>query len=152
MNKNASAYSIEDFRKYLRAKNMKITTQRLAVHRAMLELGHACADMVTEEICRRGVTKVTIASVYNILSQMSLLGVYRHRLSDDNKMYFDVNVDKHIHLYDTVNHTFSDVRDEELFSAIESKLSRKRFKGYKVDGIDVQILCHPTSKKRGGKA
>ncbi len=148
MNKNSGAMSIEQFSRCLKQHDLKITSQRLAVHKAMLELGHACADMVSEEIGRSGGTKVTVATVYNILSQMSLLGIYHHRLSNDNKMYFDVNVDNHIHLYDTKNHTFSDLRDEELFKAIEDKLSRRKFKGFKIDGIDIQILCHPTSRKR----
>lgn len=148
MERNNKAPTIEEFQKILKQNGLKITPQRIAVHEAMLELGHASADMVTARILNAEKAKVTVASVYNILTQLSLLGVYHHRLSENNKMYFDVNTFKHFHLYDTVNHTFSDVIDDELYSQVEDKLLARRFKGYKIDGIDVQILAHPSAKAR----
>ena len=141
------APSIEEFKTVLKKHSLKATPQRLAVHEAMLSLGHACADMVSEFILEKGNAKVTTASVYNILAQLALLGIYQHRMSSNNKMYFDVNNFKHMHLYDSVNHTFKDVIDEELIAAIDARLSHKRFKGYKVEGVDVQIVCRPTRKK-----
>lgn len=104
-----TAPGIEEFKKLLKKHSLKSTQQRLAVHNAMLKLGHASADMVTEEIRSQGTTNVTVASVYNILSQIALLGIYDHRMSANNKMYFDVNTFRHIHLYDYVNNTFKDV-------------------------------------------
>ncbi|MGM9785673.1 MAG: Fur family transcriptional regulator [Candidatus Cryptobacteroides sp.] len=138
--------SMEEFRALLKKHSLKATPQRLAVHEAMMSLGHASVDMVTEKVLASG-TKVTAASVYNILSQLALLGVYDHRLSSNNKMYFDVNTFGHIHLYDIENHTFKDVVDDELFMMIESKLMRKRFKGYKVEGLDIQIIGRPSRRK-----
>ena len=137
-----------EFRALLRKHGLKVTSQRIAVHEVMLGLGHASADMVTEELAREGKGKVTVASVYNILSQLSMLGIYQHRMSGNNKMYFDVNTSKHIHLYDTVNHVHTDVTDDILYRNIEEKLLAKRFKGYKIDGVDIQILAHPTTRHR----
>ncbi len=137
---------MEEFRKLLKKHSLKATPQRLAVHEAMMSLGHASVDMVTEKVLGSG-TKVTAASVYNILSQLALLGIYDYRLSSNNKMYFDVNTFGHIHLYDIENHTFKDVIDDELFAMIESRLMRKRFKGYKVENLDIQIIGRPTKKR-----
>ena len=78
---------------------------------------------------------------------MAMLKVYSYRLSANNKMYFDVNTFKHIHMYDQENHTFRDVVDDELVSLIESHLSRKRVKGYKIEGFDIQLVGRPTKKK-----
>ena len=103
--------------------------------------------MVTESIKAKGTAKVTLASVYNILTHMAMLGVYHYRLSANNKMYFDVNTFKHIHLYDHENHTFRDVIDDELVAMIESHLSRKRVKGYKIESIDIQLIGRPNKKK-----
>ena len=138
--------SVETFRKMLKARGLKATAQRIAVHQAMMELGHASADMVCAKIEENG-GKVTVASVYNILTQLALIGIYRHRLSANNKMYFDVNNFKHIHLYDICNHEYRDIIDDEMIETIEGTLRKRRFKGYKVDGIDIQILCHPSHKK-----
>ena len=138
--------TMDDFRKALRNHGLKATDQRLAIHAAMMDLGHASADMVREHILYRG-GAVTLASVYNTLTQLALLGIYKHRLSANNKMYFDVNTLKHIHLYDVYNHTYKDILDEELLATVETALKKRRFKGFRVDGIDIQILCHPSHRK-----
>lgn len=139
--------NIEEFKSILKKHSLKATPQRLAVHEAMMTLGHASADMVTEAIKEKATAKVTVASVYNILTHMAMLGVYNYRLSTNNKMYFDVNTFKHIHLYDQENHLYRDVIDDELISLIEAHLRRKRFKGYRVEGIDIQLMGRPTRKK-----
>ena len=139
--------AMDRYKAVLKRHSMKATPQRLAVHEAMLALGHASADQVCDWIDERGTVHITVASVYNILTQMVLLGIYSHRLSANNKMYFDVNTFKHIHLYDTVNNEFKDVMDDELLEMVESRLKGRRFRGYRIDGVDIQILCHPTNKK-----
>ena len=139
--------NMEEFKVILRKNSLKATPQRLAVHEAMMSLGHASADMVTEAIKEKNTAKVTMASVYNILTQMAMLGVYHYRLSSNNKMYFDVNTFKHIHFYDHENHAYKDVIDDELIAMIESHLGRKRFKGYKLESIDIQLVGRPTKKK-----
>ena len=139
--------NLEEFKEILHKHSLKATPQRLAVHEAMIELGHASADMVTEVIKAKGTAKVTLASVYNILTQMAMLKVYNYRLSANNKMYFDVNTFKHIHLYDHENHVFKDVVDDELVALIESHLGRKRVKGYKIESIDIQLVARPSKKK-----
>lgn len=139
--------TIEEYKTILRKHSLKATPQRLAVHEAMISLGHACADMVTEAIKEKNTVKVTLASVYNILTHMAMLGIYEYRLSANNKMYFDVNTFKHIHFYDKTNHVFRDVIDDELVKIIESHLSRKRVKGYKIEGFDIQLVGRPTRKK-----
>lgn len=139
-----TAPGIEEFKKLLKKHSLKSTQQRLAVHNAMLKLGHASADMVTEEIKSQGTTNVTVASVYNILSQIALLGIYDHRMSANNKMYFDVNTFRHIHLYDYVNNTFKDVIDDGFMDNLDAYFAKKKFKGYRVECVDVQIVCRPS--------
>ena len=139
-----TAPGIEEFKKLLKKHSLKSTQQRLAVHNAMLKLGHASADMVTEEIRSQGTTNVTVASVYNILSQIALLGIYDHRMSANNKMYFDLNTFRHIHLYDYVNNTFKDVIDDDFMDNLDAYFAKKKFKGYRVECVDVQIVCRPS--------
>ena len=146
--KTTAAPSIEEFKKILREKQLKTTPQRVSVHEAMLSLGHASADMVAEYISKKGGQSVTIASVYNILLSLSDLGIYHHRYSSNNKMYFDVNTFKHIHLYDTVSNSYKDLLDDELISLVESRLKEHRIRGYKIDDIDIQIICRPSRNCR----
>ena len=135
------------FKTILKKHGLKATPQRLAVHDAMMKLGHASADMVTEHIKKEGVAKVTVASVYNILTNLALLGVYDHRMSSNNKMYFDVNTFKHMHLYDYENHVYKDVIDDELIALVEKHLGKRRFRGYKIEHIDIQLIGRPSRKK-----
>ena len=139
-NQNTKTMNMEQFKAALKRYSLKATPQRLAVHEAMLNLGHASADMVTESIRKASGTNVTVASVYNILTQLSCLGIYRHRMSANNKMYFDVNTFRHIHIYDCENHSYRDLIDEELMGLIESHLGRKRFRGFRIEDIDIQLV------------
>ena len=138
----------EEFRILLKKHSLKATRQRLAVHRVMTGLGHASADMVSEELSRRGGTRVTVASVYNILSQLADCRIYSRRMSGNNKMYFDVNPSRHIHLYDRENNTYRDVYDEELTDLIRSRLKKRKFKGFTEEDIDIQLIARPTKKTR----
>ncbi|MBO4625146.1 MAG: transcriptional repressor [Bacteroidales bacterium] len=138
--------TMDEFRTQLRRHNLKATRQRLAVHEVMMGLGHASADMVCEELSKQG-SHVTVASVYNILSQLADNRIYGRRLSATSKMFFDVNMVRHIHLYDRENHTYRDLIDEELNMLVASHLRRRKFKGYTVEDIDIQLIAHPTKSK-----
>ena len=67
--------NMEEFKNILKKNSLKATPQRLAVHEVMMELGHASADMVTEALKEKGTAKITVASVYNVLTQMAMLGI-----------------------------------------------------------------------------
>jgi len=134
-------------RAVLKKHGLKATPQRIAVHEAMMKLGHASADMVAAEIEKNGSASVTTASVYNILSQMALLGVYDHRMSSNNKMYFDVNTFKHAHMYDCENHVYKDIMDDELMALVYDHVGHKKFRGYTIEDVMVQVVVRPTKKR-----
>lgn len=151
MRKHALKGTIPDageFRELLRKRSMRATPQRMAVHEAMSELVHASADMVFDHISANASCKVTTASVYNILSQLTDAGLYSRRMGAGSRMFFDVRPYAHVHLYDTRNDEFMDVMDEELLELVTSRMKSKRFKGYKVDRIDIQLVAHPTRKSK----
>ena len=139
--------NIEQFKAILKKHSLKATAQRLAVHEAMMQLGHASADMVTDAIRRNGKAKVTVASVYNILTQLALLGIYDYQMSANNKMYFDVNTFPHMHIYDRESHIYKDVIDDELIGIVEEKLRHRRFKGFRIEHIDIQLIGVSSKKK-----
>lgn len=136
----------EEFKAFLKRAGLKATPQRMAVHDAMSNMIHASADMIALYIMTNTGVRISVASVYNILMDLSSAGLYSRRMSSDSKMYFDAVAHTHIHLYDTAGHNFKDVFDAELISMVQERLGRKKFRGFRVDGIDIQILCHPTRK------
>lgn len=139
---------VEAFKERLRSLGLKATPQRVAVHEAMISLTHASADMVAGHIAAEGRARVTVASVYNILSEMSGLGIYSRRLSSGNRMWFDVNAFNHVHGYDADNGTYIDIIDDELVKRLEDVLRKTRIKGYKVDWADIQLICRPRGKDK----
>lgn len=143
-----SIFRLDQFVARLKAKGLKATPQRIAVHEAMMDLIHAGADDVCKWISGRSDTSVTVASVYNILSQLASIGIYKRRLSANNKMYFDVNSASNLHLYDVVNNEYRDIMDQELTDIIEAHFKKRRFRGYKIEGVDIQLVCHPTRKPK----
>ena len=140
-------HTMEEFRTQLRRHGLKATRQRIAVHEVMAELVHASADMVREELAVRGY-HVTTASVYNILSQLADFRIYGRRLSATNKMFFDVVPTRHIHMYDRENNTWRDLADEDLDAVVNAHLKRRRFKGFTVEDIDIQLIARPTRKTK----
>ena len=144
--KRKTITDIEALKAFLKSQKLKATPQRLMVHEAMMELGHASADMVAEHIAANCGTSITIASVYNVLSMMADLKIYSRRMSSNNKMYFDVNSFKHIHIYDTVNNSYRDLIDDELLSLVEERLKDRQPKGYRLESIDIQLVCRPARK------
>ena len=137
----------DELRSQLRRHGLRATKQRMAVHEVMMELEHASADMVQETLAERG-AKVTVASVYNILSQLADYRIYSRRMSATNKMFFDIVASRHIHLYDRENHTYRNLQDEELSTLVAAHLKRRKFKGYTIEDIDIQLIAKPTRKNK----
>ncbi|MBO7117951.1 MAG: transcriptional repressor [Bacteroidales bacterium] len=139
---------MQKFKALLKQHKLKATPQRLAVHNVMLQLIHASAEQVADVLKEASESKVSVSSVYNILSHMASLGIYGRRLSVNNVMYFDVNPENHLHLYDPQNNIFKDVQDPDLLMEIEEKIKRHRYRGFRVSSVEVNVICHPPKKRK----
>ena len=137
---------MEKFLALLKKHNLKATPQRLAVHEAMTALGHADADAVKQWLTENSSTKVTVASIYNILHQMAELGIYSVCISADNKMYFDVTTAPHFHMYDAKNKLLRDVSDKGLQEKIFGMMGQRRFKGYSIERVEVLFVVKPRKR------
>ena len=144
---------IIQFKRMLRDRDLKATPQRVAVHEAMRELVHASADDVAARIAAQGAVRISPASVYNILSLFADEGIYARRCGQGGRLVFDARAGRHVHLYDTEDGTWRDLLEEDaLLAQVEAHFKGRRFRGFKIDGFEVQVLCHPTRKGRAGKA
>ena len=132
----------------LRSRGMRATETRMAVHRAMMALEHACAEQVVEWLGSEHDAAASVSSVYNVLQQMAVAGIYSYRLSADSKRYFDVCNHSHTHLYDRKSGTYRNLPDGAVRDAINSTIKRLRFHGYTVEDIDVLVVCHKRGTSR----
>lgn len=138
---------LDSFSRMLGTYGLKQTPQRLAVHRAMLKHIHADADTIYDTVRAEGACRIARSSVYNILSSLADTGIYAKRYSSNGKVMFDINAWRHIHLYDSVNHEFVDIDAPDLLEEVQAFLKGHRFRGYRIDDLDIQIICRPTKKK-----
>ena len=60
----------------LRSRGMRATETRMAVHRAMMSLEHACAEQVVDWLGAENDVAASVSSVYNVLQQMAVAGIY----------------------------------------------------------------------------
>lgn len=150
MRRTQTVPDLDRFRIILKAKGLKATPQRVAVHEAMLALGHSGADAVRDWILQNRSVRITAPSVYNILTQLCSIGLYRQFPSMGSRMFFDINTYPHLHIYDRRNDEYKDVQDKELMGMINSYFKERKYKGYRVDDIEVQLICRPArnSKKK----
>lgn len=139
--------TMDEFRTMLKRHGLKATKQRIMVHEVMMVLVHASADMVSDQLRSKG-SRVTLSSVYNILTQLADKHIYGRRMSAANKMFFDARSDRHVHLYDRENHIWRDLVDEDLSLLVASHFKRRKFKGYTVEDIDIQLIARPTRKNK----
>ncbi len=146
-----SAPDIDRFRSILKTKGLKATPQRLAVHEAMLAMGHASADMVREWILGKGKVAITVASVYNILSQLTAMGLYRIIPSTGGVVWYDSLTKPHLHVYNRKKNEFKDLEDDEFMSRLQAYFKENPPKGYKVDEIDVLLTCHRSRNTKNSR-
>lgn len=123
----------------IKGAGLKATPQRIAVYSAMRKLGHACVDMVAEEVST-SFPSMTVATIYNVLESFVNAGLLVRRFSSNNKMYFDVNVYEHAHFYDTTENSYEDYNDPELVKLVMEYIASKKIDNFEVKSIDIQLV------------
>lgn len=132
----------------LKSRGMRATETRMAIHRAMMALEHATAEQVSEWLSQQNDVAASVSSIYNVLQQMAIAGIYSYRLSADSKRYFDVCNYSHPHLYDRKTGVFKNLPESIIHSAIYTEFKRHRFRGYTIEDIDIQVVCHKRGQSR----
>ena len=138
----------ERFRGMLRSRGMRATETRMAVHRAMMALEHACAEQVVEWLKADRDVAASVSSIYNVLQQMAIAGIYAYRMSADSKRYFDVCNHSHAHLYDRKTGVYRNLPDGPIREAINAAIKRHRVHGYTVEDVDLMVVCHKKGTSR----
>ena len=123
----------------IKEAGLKATPQRIAVYSAMRKLGHACVDMVAEEVAI-SFPSMTIATIYNVLESFVNSGLLVRRFSSNNKMYFDVNVYEHAHFYDSSENSYEDYHDSELVKIVMEYLASKKIDNFDIKSVDIQLV------------
>lgn len=124
----------QDLTAALRDRGMRITPQRIVVHRALRELGrHVTADELLEAVTDR-LPNVSLPTIYATLELLEQLGMVR-RVQRAGTTLFDPRTEPHHHLVCTSCGSVDDLEGVLDGGALERAASGRGFAPERVEAI-----------------
>jgi len=124
----------DDLTTALRERGMRVTSQRVLVHRALRELDrHVTADELLDAVSDR-LPNVSLPTIYATLDLLEELGMVR-RVQRAGAALFDPRIDPHHHLICTACGTIEDLDSALNTSAIEHAARRRGFSQPRVEAV-----------------
>jgi Fur family transcriptional regulator, ferric uptake regulator len=125
---------------------MRMTPQRQFVLEALLELGHATPEQITQHV-QRSTPTVNITTIYRTLELLESLGLVRHTHLGHGAPTYSMHEHEHVHL---VCHTCGRVDEapRELMDELTGTLRTAR--GFVLDASHLALsgTCGECSAKR----
>jgi Fe2+ or Zn2+ uptake regulation protein len=124
----------DDLTPALRERGMRVTSQRILVHRALRELdGHVTAEELLDTVSDR-LPNVSLPTIYATLDLLEDLGMVR-RVQRAGATMFDPRTDSHHHLVCTECGSIEDLDSALDTSAIERAAQRRGFSQARVEAV-----------------
>src|ERR1700710_1532446 len=118
----------------LRERGMRVTPQRLVVHRALRELDrHVTADELLDSVADR-LPNVSLPTIYATLELLEALGMVR-RVQRAGTTMFDPRTDPHHHLVCTSCGAVEDLDCELDSAALERAAARHGFAPQRIEAL-----------------
>lgn len=131
--------SIENIRQRLTEKGLKVTPQRISILEAIYSLNnHPTAENIIACI-RKSHPNIATGTVYKVLETLVDKKLINKVKTDRDVMRYDGILEKHHHLYCSECDSIEDYRDEELDRLLEEYFKKKKFTGFKLEDIVLQI-------------
>jgi Fur family peroxide stress response transcriptional regulator len=129
---------VEDIRKKLSEKGLKITPQRIGVLQAVYKLkNHPTADNIIEHVHKSN-PNIASGTVYHVLDTLVENHLIKKVKTDGDAMRYDGIMDSHHHIYCSGSDLIEDYVDREL-----DKLLNEYFKSKKIPGFEIEeIVLH----------
>ena len=129
----------EDLSTALRERGMRVTPQRVVLHRALRELDrHVTADELLEAVSDR-LPNVSLPTIYATLDLLEELGMVR-RVQRAGTTLFDPRTDSHHHLICTSCGSIEDLDSDLDTDALERAAARHGFEHERIEAV-VQGRC-----------
>ena len=130
---------IENLRNKLTDKGLKVTPQRMDILEAVYKLDfHPTAENIIEYI-RKKHPNIATGTVYKVLETLVENHLIEKVKTDKDIMRYDGVIKKHHHLYCSECDKIKDYVDEDLDKILRNYFKKKRFPGFKIEDIVVQI-------------
>ncbi|MFK7927253.1 MAG: Fur family transcriptional regulator [Myxococcota bacterium] len=130
----------DEIRELLAPSKLRITAQRVGLARLLFSgpHRHVVASELHFEACQAGMS-ISLATVYNTLSQFIRAGLLREVSVRATGTYYDTNVEPHCHTYDPCTGTLRDLKmpEVQLPDGIQAE---------HVAGVDLLFYLRPNSE------
>jgi Fur family peroxide stress response transcriptional regulator len=137
---------IDEIRKKLIEKGLKITPQRIAILEAIIKLNnHPTAELILDYI-RKTHPNIATATVYKVLEALVENGLIKKVQTERDIMRYDAFLEKHHHLYSSESDRIEDYLDDELNEMLSRHFEKKGIPGFKIEDIKLQIIGKFTDK------
>ena len=122
----------------LRTSGLRPTKQRVLIAKSLFDSDktfHFTVETLNKKINKNGVTKVSLATIYNTVEAFTSAGYLKEILTSKNKSYYDTNIKSHHHFYDEGSKELTDIHYSQI------KLSKVPVppKGKKIKNLEVVI-------------
>ncbi len=122
----------------LRTSGLRPTKQRVLIAKSLFDSDktfHFTVETLNKKINKNGVTKVSLATIYNTVEAFTSAGYLKEILTSKNKSYYDTNIKSHHHFYDEGSKELTDIR----YSQIRLSKIPTPPKGKKIKNLEVVI-------------
>ncbi len=131
--------SMDDIRKKLTDKSLKVTPQRMSILEAIYALdNHPTAENIIEYI-RESHPNIATGTVYKVLDTLVSNKIIKRVKTDRDIMRYDGITKNHHHLYCSECDLIEDYIDEELDAILKAYFKKKTFPGFKIEDVILQI-------------
>ena len=130
--------NLNTYVKKLRSSKLRPTKQRLKICQFLFDRKktfHFTVEALNKKINKNGITKVSLATIYNTVEAFTSAGYLKEILTNKNKSYYDTNIKSHHHFYDEGSKELTDIHYSQI------KLSKIPIppKGKKIKNLEVVI-------------
>ena len=131
--------TVEELRKKLSGKGLKVTPQRMAILDAVYRLGnHPTADQIIEYI-RQINPNIASGTVYKVLETLMECQLIKKVTTDKNVMRYDGIMENHHHLYCSETDLIKDYHDKELDRLLKEYFKDRNIEGFRITQFNLQI-------------
>ena len=129
----------EEIIKKLTEKGLRVTPQRIAILKAILDLdNHPVAENILAYI-KKNYPNISVGTVYKVLDSFVENKIITKVKTDGGKMRFDPLLTSHHHLYCEETDRIEDFKDENLDRLINNYLKDNGIENFNIQNIQLQI-------------
>jgi len=130
----------DKIRKYLAEKGIKVTTQRLIIYQAILELhNHPTAEEIYNKLFEK-YPSVSLSTVYNTLELFVRNDIIKTVKTDNGIIRYDAILEPHHHLYCTNTNKICDYYNEELNQLLKDFFEKHKIENFSIKELKLQII------------